>query len=134
LRATFADTVTILRFDLNEAWHGDHNRLADAVAAGRADAAPFAALVLSQVLNYVDFRALLAACAALTAPDGLLFINNIMNHGVASMLHARRPDSVGELLAAATELGFEPIDVISEPAQVADPSKLRDLVVLRRRP
>lgn len=136
LKAKFNDavTVTVVRFDLNHVFAGGRNRLQEAVAAGlKPEEAQFNALILSQILNYIDYRRVLEACAELGAADALLFVNNIMNHGVGSMLHEARPRSLGEFVEAATEFGFEPIETLSEPAGVADATKVRDLAVLRLR-
>jgi hypothetical protein len=131
LQRTFERAVTV-RFDLNEAWSGGTNRFAEAVAAALGpDAVPFDVVIVSQILNYVDFRRVLEACGQMVSPGALVFVNNIMNHGLVSHLHEHRPQSLRDLVDVATELGFETIETVSEPAQVADPAKIRDLAVLR---
>jgi hypothetical protein len=127
LRDKFGDSVTIVKFDLNRAWESGDNAL------GRELGESFDSLVMSQVVNYVDVRDLMQACAATTAPNATLFFNNVMNHGAAGLFHSGRPKDMEEFLEVASAAGFDPVEVVTEPAGVADAEKVRDLAVLRRR-
>lgn len=53
----------------------------------------FSAIVISQVLNYVNFRELLDLVAELQAPSGLLFIVNGTDVGDQDFFHPARPKS-----------------------------------------
>jgi hypothetical protein len=134
LRDKFGDAVAVVKFNLHRAWDAGDNVLATHLAAARDrdQKAPvsFDSLIVSQVVNYVDFRMLLQACVTLLAVDGLLFFNNVMNHGGPSLFHPRRPQTMEEFLEGAAEIGFDPIEVAAEPA---GPTDIRHLAVLRRR-
>jgi hypothetical protein len=136
LREEFGESVTIVRFDLNEAWGAGDNvlrrHLSRALYGDSANAVSFDSVVMSQVVNYVDYRRLLHACAEMLRVDGLVFFNNIMSHGSERWFHSGRPKDIEEFLDSASKIGFEPIEVVTEPAGVADPRKLRHLAVLRR--
>jgi hypothetical protein len=132
LRERFRDapSVAIVPFDLEDAWKDGENRLRLALA----ELAPcFGAIIVSQVLNYIDHREVLRACAEIVAPGALVFVNNVMNHGGDWMFHARRPQSWEELVQDAAALGFHVVEEVSEPAGVRDPTKVRRLGVLRAR-
>jgi hypothetical protein len=133
LREQFGDAVAIVTFDLNGAWDGADNLLRRHLADVLHRAPYFDSLVVSQVLNHVDYRALLRACAELVRAGGLLFLNNIMNYGGRMLMHPRRPKGMEELLASAAQIGFDPVEVVAEPAGVANPHEIRHLAVLRRR-
>ena len=127
LSEKFGDSVTIVKFDLNRAWESGDNAL------GRQLGESFDSLVLSQIVNYVDVRDLMQACAATAAPNATLYFNNIMNHGAAGLFHAGRPKDMEEFLEVAAAAGFDPVEVVTEPAGVAEAEKVRHLAVLRRR-
>jgi hypothetical protein len=59
----------------------------------------FDSIILSQVLNYIDFSALLALVSSLQAPGGLLLVYNAINIGTNKYFHAQRPKSNQEIIA-----------------------------------
>jgi hypothetical protein len=134
LRDKFGDSVTVVKFNLHRAWDAGDNLLETSLAGSldRDQNTPvsFDSLIMSQIVNYVDFRALLQACVELLAVGGLLFFNNIMNEGGASLFHPRRPKTMEEFLECAVAIGFDPIEVVAEPA---GGTLVRHLAVLRRR-
>jgi hypothetical protein len=129
---TVADTVAMVRFDLNESWDGGENRLEQALRPA-LEGSSLGALIWSQILNYIDYEAVLRASRPLCAPGALLLVNNVMNHGADWMFHAKRPITWEEFLSTATEVGFDVLETASEPARVRDPGKVRCLAALRRR-
>jgi hypothetical protein len=134
LHDKFGDAVAVVKFNLHRAWDDGDNVLAAHLAAAldrdQQEAVSFDSLILSQVVNYVDFRMLLRACAPLIAMNGLLFFNNVMNHGGPALFHPRRPQTMEEFLEGAAEIGFDPVEAVAEPA---DATEVRHLAVLRRR-
>lgn len=132
LRERFRDTpsVVVIRFDLEAAWSDGENRLALALASVGSQ---FGAIIMSQILNYIDHRAVLGACVDILAPGALVFVNNVMNHGADGMFHARRPQTWEDFTHDAAALGLHMVEQTVEPAGVRDPSKVRHLGILRAR-
>jgi len=73
--------------------------------------------IISQVLNYVDYRALLRVVASAMRSGGLVAVNNVVNYGLPLFFADRRPQSVEETIATIEATGFDVVccDVI--PAQ-----------------
>lgn len=79
-------------------------RLNRQILAGRPG---FGAIVISQVLNYVDFRETLGLLARFQAPGGLIFVANAVRHGDPMFFHPNRPRRLGEVEERLAELGYE---------------------------
>jgi len=69
----------------------------------------FDAMIMSQVLNYIDFRKLLGIAKSKLASGGLIFINNVAHYGIPEYFapEGRRPNSEWDTLQALQDLGFE---------------------------
>lgn len=67
----------------------------------------FGAVVISQVLNYVDYKGALVLVSSLQESGGLLFIVNAVKHGDSAYFHPRRPRSIEDIPSALTGLGYE---------------------------
>ncbi|WP_254563170.1 hypothetical protein [Dyadobacter diqingensis] len=66
----------------------------------------FDVVIISQVLNYVNFRALMAVVFEVLKNDGIVFINNSLNYGIPQLFSEKRPKSDIELIDFVKGLGF----------------------------
>jgi hypothetical protein len=55
-------------------------------------------VVISHVLNYVDYRTCIDSCAKITQKGGYLVISNITNHGAPEHFSKARPKSMNGIL------------------------------------
>jgi SAM-dependent methyltransferase len=101
LRAKYGGSVTVVDYDINQI---SCERL-DAVRAALAPS--FDTMVFSQVLNYLRFRDVLAGCARLLRPNGLLFINNSFTSGHRDFFHPQRVLRAAHLHQVLEATGFE---------------------------
>jgi hypothetical protein len=69
--------------------------------------ATFDAVVVSQVFNYVDYRYLLIVLKQFLREGGLLFVNNVVGHGLPIFFSERRPRSLPETCKALRDAGYE---------------------------
>jgi len=96
----------------------DENRRLLKASDPRASA-HFDAFVISQVLNYVDFRQLLRLVTSLAAPGALMFINDPLGGAPRELRHPQRPRACREILQYLEELGYEILEYeILTPALV----------------
>ncbi len=70
----------------------------------------FDTVLISQVLNYVDFRFLLEGISSLIKPGSLVFINNVINYGLPSLFSPQRPLNNDDLIAGAEAKGFSVVE------------------------
>jgi len=70
----------------------------------------FDVIVVSQVLNYVDYRQLLKGISKNISSKGKLFINNVTDYGLPKFFSDKRPKSNKELIQTVSDIGFAQID------------------------
>jgi hypothetical protein len=68
--------------------------------------AKFDGILISQVMNYVDYRFLLESLYPLLNKNGLLFINNVVDYGIPVLFSDKRPGSNQDIVRAAVNCGF----------------------------
>ena len=92
-------------------------------------------MIMSQIFNYMDFRAFFQKAREHLNKNGLIFINNVADYGIPEYFapSGKRPESDEDVLWAAKELGFEIVE--HECIQSIDPSHQiapRLLAVIRK--
>lgn len=70
----------------------------------------FDVLLISQVLNYVDFRKLLSQLYPCSKPGALVFINDAPDYGIPQLFSASRPANNDEIVAAVSSAGFSIVE------------------------
>jgi hypothetical protein len=70
----------------------------------------YGAVVLSQVLNYVDFRSVLNQVSQFQSNNGLIFVVNAVNHGDRSFFHPLRPRNSRDIENYLERLGYEVLE------------------------
>ncbi|MCF6402532.1 class I SAM-dependent methyltransferase [Chitinophaga filiformis] len=63
-------------------------------------------IIISQVLNYVDYKSLLAELFTLVKSGGHLFINNVCDYGLPILFSGKRPSDNESVIAASLAAGF----------------------------
>lgn len=66
----------------------------------------FDSIIISQVLNYVDYKSLLTEVFTLLKSGGLLFINNVCDYGLPVLFSEKRPSDNESVVAASLTAGF----------------------------
>ncbi|MBI5553487.1 MAG: hypothetical protein HY917_01980 [Candidatus Diapherotrites archaeon] len=66
----------------------------------------FDAIVLSHVLNYVDYKLLLAVLPEFLQKNGQVFINHVTDYGLPAFFSVNRPKNVQEILQTLQETGY----------------------------
>jgi hypothetical protein len=97
------------------------------------NAITFDVVVLSQVMNYVDYRMLLGVVAALLRPGGLLAVNNVVNYGLPLFFSHARPGSVSETINVVKDGGFSVFSSDVSPAETEAQGGEPRLVLLAER-
>lgn len=101
--------ANVISLDINDPVFS--NALATSVFNERGDTKNLLDCVLiSQVLNYVDFRMLLEVVYALMKPGGVLFINNVVDYGIPPLFSPGRPRSNEDLTEGAINKGFKVVE------------------------
>jgi hypothetical protein len=66
----------------------------------------FDSILISQVLNYVNYQNLLSMFYPVLRSKGMLFINNVIGFGIPQLFSDARPGSNNEIVEAAKKIGF----------------------------
>lgn len=96
------------------------------------DVALFDVIVISQVMNYVDHRLLLACIYPVLSRGGLIFINNVINYGIPVLFSDKRPVSDHDIVAAAAQQGFAVLESQLLPRQFEQEPADRLVLVLSK--
>lgn len=70
----------------------------------------FTSIIISQVLNYINYKELLSHLFPLLESSGYLFINNVAHYGLPKFFDINRPDSLEETLTSVEQLGFHTVE------------------------
>lgn len=70
----------------------------------------FDVLLISQVLNYVDFRKLLSQLSPCAKRGALVFINNAPDYGIPQLFSPRRPENNEAIVDAVSSAGFSIVE------------------------
>lgn len=92
----------------------------------------FDTIIVSQVFNYIDYRALLQVLPVILEPEGLLFVNNVVDYGLPVFFSEHRPESIGATLAAIERSGFHLVAREIIPSSIPDKQKHPRLVAVAR--
>lgn len=66
----------------------------------------FDSIVVSHVLNYIDYKLFLMVPKDFLRPGGLIFINNVPNYGLEEFFSDNRPKSIPETISTLIEAGY----------------------------
>lgn len=72
-------------------------------------------IIVSHLLNYIDYNSFLQKSATLLKHNGLIFINNSIDYGLPFFFSDKRPKSSEEITNSVVEAGFEIIERIELP-------------------
>ena len=70
----------------------------------------FDAIVLSQVINYIDYKKVFSLIKKYHTNNGLIFINNVIDYGIPSLFSDKRPRSDNELIEYLEKIGYKLIE------------------------
>lgn len=66
----------------------------------------FSSMILSQVINYIDFRKFMRQVTPSLEENSLLFINNVFDYGIPEFFSELRPRSIQDVAMIIEDLGF----------------------------
>jgi len=79
----------------------------EAVFTNEARVKPFFnSILISQVLNYVNYEKILSIFYPVLRSKGMLFINNVINFGIPQLFSDKRPRSNNEIVETALKIGY----------------------------
>jgi hypothetical protein len=70
----------------------------------------FDSVIISHVLNYVDYRLFLMVLKDFIKTDGLIFINNVTNYGLPVFFSDKRPRGIPETIRVVKETGYNVLE------------------------
>lgn len=129
LRSTFAAGVFDL--DMNASGFGEAFQESMFKETGSRQVS-LGAVIISQVLNYVDFRHLFGLVYSWLIPGGLLFVNNVTNYGIPPLFSDKRPQSNEELLEGSLGKGFSLVEKAIMPRYFRKEVNDRIILVLEK--
>ena len=92
----------------------------------------FDSVIISQVLNYMDYQPFLLELKAIIKAEGIIFINNVINYGLSRLMSGKRPKSIRETIETAEKTGYDVIEKDTfEPPKKNEDRRL--ILVLRNR-
>jgi hypothetical protein len=93
----------------------------------------FDSIIVSQVLNYVDFKSFLSIMRSVLHEDGYVFINNVVDYGLPPHFSEARPTSIPHTLEGIAEVGYSIVEyeVIDSPDTQHQPNQ-RLIAVAKR--
>lgn len=66
----------------------------------------FDAVVISQVINYIDYKNFVRNLILFLNPGSLIFINNVVNYGIPVFFSPNRPSHINETIQTFVDCGF----------------------------
>jgi len=64
-------------------------------------------IIISQILNYIDYKLLLQDMYIYLSKSGHVFINNVVDYGIPKLFSVKRPKSNQEIINTAVALGYK---------------------------
>ncbi|MGE0616600.1 MAG: hypothetical protein AB7P04_13275 [Bacteriovoracia bacterium] len=92
----------------------------------------FNAVVVSQVLNYLDFHRFLTTLHHVSNTNAYLFINNVIDFGIPERFSSNRPRDDREILATLPRFGWEIVEYQLVPSTSDRHQSPRLLLVAKR--
>lgn len=93
----------------------------------------FDSIVISHVLNYVDYKMLFVVLKNFIKPGGLIFINNVVDYGLPVFFSDKRPKSIEDTLKSIKDTGYEIVEKeIQESPYKEHQKNERLLVVIKK--
>jgi hypothetical protein len=93
----------------------------------------FDAVIASQLFNYIDYEAFLHIISRIVCQDGLLFINNVVDYGLPSLFHQKRPQSIDKTIISIKSIGFEIISYEVVPTEHREFQKYDRLLLVAKK-
>lgn len=83
------------------------------------------AILLSQVINYVDYDRIVLAMSSIVSSGTLVLINNVVDYGLPELFHPNRPRSIADTLSTLEASGAKLLDkeIVCAP-RVGDKKRL----------
>jgi hypothetical protein len=96
--------------------NSDANRLADLQFSQHIpNHQSFSSIILSQVINYINFDEFSSQINRHLSNNGLLFINNVINYGIPEYFSPFRPHSIEETMTILKNYGFVVLEKLLLP-------------------
>lgn len=95
-------------------------------------ASNYTAIVISQVLNYLDLYKTIRLITELARHDAHLFINNVVDYGIPELFSPKRPKDDVEIIQALSQFGWRTVKHQSIPPHFAEQKNPRTIIVARR--
>ncbi|MFQ5647854.1 MAG: hypothetical protein ACE5FW_01335 [Candidatus Aenigmatarchaeota archaeon] len=131
LRENFP-TADVVHFDLNLlAKKGRCKRFQRRISK-LTENRKFGSVIASHLLNYIDYRALFSTSQELIEPEGLFFINNVIDYGIPPLFHPKRPKSDGEIKGELEGCGFKILEEMHVPGKYPKTQNERLVLVAER--
>lgn len=92
----------------------------------------FDSVVVSHVLNYIDYKLFFIVLKDFLKKGGLLFVNNVVDYGLPVFFSSRRPMSNTEVVATLRELGYEIVEKEVFDSPYSEHQKNKRLVIVAR--
>lgn len=93
----------------------------------------FDIIIMSQVLNYVDYLSLLNQLYNFLADDGLIFINNSVNYGIPELFSKKRPKSNRGMMKTIGADRYEILEQALLPKEFATELYKRLILILAKK-
>jgi hypothetical protein len=85
----------------------------------------FSSIILSQVINYINFKKTITDLSLHLSSDGLLFVNNVVNYGIPDFFSPLRPKSIEETIEIIADHGFIVLEkMLLPPPRQSEGSRL----------
>ena len=125
--------ISFLKKNINcEVIYVDLNSPSNFLNAEKNDALNtlFDVIIISQVLNYVDYLTLLNHLYNFLAADGLIFINNSVNYGIPELFSKKRPGSNSGMVKALAASRYKIIEKALLPKEFKEEFFKRLVLIL----
>ncbi len=96
----------ILDLNMNSESFTDHLKL-KMKEAFNAHANYYDSVVISQIINYVDYKELFKSIFSILDHNGLVFVNNVVEYGIPVLFSEKRPKSNQEVIETAEAIGYK---------------------------
>lgn len=92
----------------------------------------FDSVVVSHVLNYIDYKLFFIVIKDFLRPGGLLFINNVVDYGLPVFFSSRKPKSNSEVIKTFNEIGYNVIEKKEIESPYLEHQKNKRLIIVAK--